>query len=67
MLKDKTYQDFNKQKPNPEDPNQENQNKESELEDTSDINRDMTIPASPNLSGLNNATEGTVKRRRISK
>lgn len=67
MLKDKTYQDYNKQKPNPNDPNQKNQNKESELEDTSDINRDMTIPASPNLPGLNNDEEKNLRVKRIRK
>ena len=41
MLKEKTNQDYNKQKPDPKDPNQKDQNNEAEMEKAIDKTKNL--------------------------
>ena len=57
MLKEKTNEDYNKQKPNPMDPNQENQNNNADWEDTKNKKKFKTVAASPTTTHSNNGNE----------
>ncbi|MBK8364919.1 MAG: hypothetical protein IPP27_01255 [Bacteroidetes bacterium] len=41
MMKEKTNQDFNKQKPDPKDPNQKGQNNEAEMEKAVKVTKEL--------------------------
>ena len=41
MMKEKTNQDFNKQKPDPKDPNQKGQNNEAEMERAVKVTKEL--------------------------
>lgn len=41
MMKEKTNQDFNKQKPDPKDPNQKDQNNEAEMEKAVKVTKEL--------------------------
>ena len=66
MLKEKTNQDYNKQKPNPNDPNRENENNEADMEEAKDKVKGMSSESSKKHIDLNSGDEGNEDRAEVS-